>query len=121
MQSVGIKRSLAGNLSGQTETNPYVIKIWQLEAFSFGRAVVFDSDNTFYYLHAADSPLNSPRQTIKRIKDSYHPYIINLAGHLKVVISFPRDIGEGLSRERTVLYYINTKKLIQDSLIRSIA
>lgn len=73
-------------------------------------SLIFDSPNSFYYLESMTNRGIPKRIVIKNINDNYKPFKVVGIGIDKVAIFF-RDFAH---KQRTVIYDVKTKKIIQD-------
>lgn len=96
-----------------------VNNIYQWADLSNDKAIIFNSDTSFYYVNIySDEKITvSAQMNIRNTYDNFRPYEINMIGSYKVGISFwynDHKEGDVQPKERIVVYKINDNELIQD-------
>ncbi|MBS4065319.1 MAG: hypothetical protein KGZ74_12205 [Chitinophagaceae bacterium] len=89
--------------------------IYQFENMRYYGTIVFDSDNSFYFVGGGNNLITSKRHIIKNTHGFYEPYSVAELGQDKVAITFSYHIkGKFRDVERILLYSRDKDKLIQD-------
>jgi hypothetical protein len=91
-----------------------VDNVHQLKKLPYGKAIVFDSDSSFYAIEGVYAPQVSRRYIIENIGRHYQPIPVQLVGELKVAFPFGERLRMGKVKERIALYRFDKDELIQD-------
>ena len=93
-----------------------VDNIYQIKVISFNEAIVFETDNTFFYVRGLNNPHVSKRWIIEDKSGYFEPYEIARVGGSKVTISFwYYSKGDDRTyKKRTLIYRSDKDKLTQD-------
>lgn len=89
--------------------------IYQFSVLSAAEALVFDSDSSFYYVHAYGTPKVSGRHIIEDARNNFRPIEVVKTGAHFATLSFSYSNKEKwIFVERSLLYNRKTDELVQD-------